>query len=235
MYQRKGEDNQDGNGKSECDPNWSFHQLAPLDQRFNFAICQLLGAGASRKLHVHGNFECDSEFFHKKQFEAQERMCPTRSLSVTRRLNMSKLLYSPLPVLIVLAMACSVQAHAAAQGAFDRTLNVSGTVYLEVSTGSGSINIRHGQTHRVEIHGRIRSGDSWWWPGRDSEDIVRRLEANPPIEQSGQTIRIGRVSDREGFQHVSISYEIVVPAQSNIKAHSGSGRQSIDGIDGRVE
>jgi len=148
---------------------------------------------------------------------------------------MSKLFHSPLPILIVLAMACSVHAHAAAQGSFDRTLNVSGTVYLEVSTGSGSIDVRHGQTNRVEIHGRIRSGDSWWWPSRDSEDIVRRLEANPPIEQSGQTIRIGRVSDREGFQNVSISYEIVVPAQSNIKAHSGSGSQSIDGIEGRVE
>jgi len=148
---------------------------------------------------------------------------------------MNKLFHSALPILIVLAVACSIQAHAAVEGSFDRTLNVSGTVYLEVSTGSGSIDIRHGQSNRVEIHGRIRSGYGWWWPSRDSQDLVRRLEANPPIEQSGQTIRIGRISNREGFQNVSISYEIVVPPQSNIKSHSGSGRQSIDGIEGRVE
>src|SRR5262245_15070458 len=83
------------------------------------------------------------------------------------------------------------------EGSFDRTLNVSGTVDLDVSTGSGSINIRRGSNDRVEIHGKIRAGDGWWRSSRDTEDAVRRLEANPPIEQSGQTIRIGRISDRD--------------------------------------
>jgi Toastrack DUF4097 len=139
---------------------------------------------------------------------------------------MNKVIYAALPILF---------AYASVEGSFDRTLNLSGTVNLEVSTGSGSIDIRRGQSNRVEIHGRIRAGDGWWWPSRDSADAVRRLEANPPIEQSGQTIRIGRVSDHERFQNVSISYEIVLPAQSNVKSHSGSGRQMIEGIEGRVE
>ena len=148
---------------------------------------------------------------------------------------MNKPVFSALPILIFVGLTCSVQASAAVVGEFDRTLTVSGTVYLEVSTGSGSIDIRRGQSNRVEIHGRIRSGESWWWPSRDSEDIVRKLESNPPIEQSGQTIRIGRLSDHDRFQNVSISYEIVLPAQSNVKSHSGSGRQVIEGIEGRVE
>ena len=152
---------------------------------------------------------------------------------------MNKLIHSGFVTLTVLATTCSIAAYArAAEGSFDRTLNVSGTVYLDISTGSGSIDIRRGTGNRVEIHGRIRAGDNWsWWrsSSRDAEDVVRRLEANPPIEQSGQTIRVGRISDRDGYQNVSISYEVVVPSQSNIRSSTGSGRQTVEGIEGRVE
>jgi DUF4097 and DUF4098 domain-containing protein YvlB len=128
-----------------------------------------------------------------------------------------------------------VMAQGRVEGAFDRTLNVSGAINLEVSTGSGSIEIRGGAGNVVEIRGRIRAGDSWWWrSNRNSEEAVRRLETNPPIEQTGQTIRIGRILDRE-LQNVSISYQIVVPAQTNIRSHSGSGGQTIESIDGRVQ
>ena len=138
--------------------------------------------------------------------------------------------------LTFLATSVPISAYArVAEGSFDRTLNVSGTIYLDISTGSGSIDIRRGAGNRVEIRGRIRAGDNWWRSSRDAEDVVRRLEQSPPIEQSGQTIRVGRISDREWYQNVSISYDIVVPAQSNIRASTGSGRQTVEGIDGRVQ
>ena len=141
--------------------------------------------------------------------------------------------------LLVLAAASSMPAPVLAQGriegSFDRTLSVSGTVNLEVQTGSGSIDIRRGAGNQVEIHGRIRGGDGWLRSGRNSEEAVRRLEANPPIEQFGQTIRIGRILDRDAQQNISISYQIVVPAQTNIRSHTGSGSQTVEGIDGRVE
>jgi hypothetical protein len=119
-------------------------------------------------------------------------------------------------------------------GSFDRTLNVSGTVDLDVATGSGTIQIRQGTGGRVEIHGRIQASNNWFRSSQDQQDAVRRIESNPPIEQSGQSIRIGRNQDRDYDQHVSISYEIVTPAQSNVRAHSGSGTMSVDGISGRV-
>ena len=153
---------------------------------------------------------------------------------------MNKLIHSSFVVLTIVATTGPTRtyARAAAEGSFDRTLNVSGTVDLEISTGSGNIDIRRGTSNRVEIHGRIRAGDSWsWWrsSSRDAEDVVRKLEANPPIEQSGQMIRVGRISDRDGYQNVSISYEVVVPAQSNVRSSTGSGRQTVEGIEGRVE
>jgi Putative adhesin len=121
-----------------------------------------------------------------------------------------------------------------AEGSFDKTLNVSGMIDLDVSTGSGSIVIRQGTGGRVEIHGQVRASNNGFQSDRDAENAVRRIESSPPIEQSGQSIRIGRIPDRETEQHVSVSYEIVTPAQSNVVAHSGSGSLSIEGMSGRV-
>src|SRR5438552_1126021 len=145
-------------------------------------------------------------------------------------------------IAVVFAGVCLLPATGKAQnhffggseGSFDKTLNISGTLDLDVSTGAGSINIRNGSSNRLEIHGRIRAGDNWWWwSSRDSEDTIKRLEANPPIEQTGSIVRIGR--NMEGFHNVSISYDIVLPAQTNVRSHSGSGSQTVEGVRGRVD
>jgi len=138
---------------------------------------------------------------------------------------------------IVTAAATTVPAHAQtrkAEGSFDRTLNVTGSVDLEVSTGAGRINIRQGTPGRVEIHGRIQAGSDWFGFGRDATDTVRQIEANPPIEQNGSAIRVGRL-DRDSGHNLSISYDIVVPAGSSLRSHSGSGSQTIEGVEGPVE
>jgi hypothetical protein len=123
----------------------------------------------------------------------------------------------------------------AGDGSFDRTLTVSGPVDIEVSTGSGSIEVERGGNSTVEVHGRIRVGSGWWRSSRDTDEAVRRLEADPPIQQTGQTIRVGRITDRDLERNISISYQIVLPAQSNVRAHTGSGSQTIEGINGRIE
>src|SRR5436190_22971921 len=100
-------------------------------------------------------------------------------------------------IAILVAFGAAWAAPASAQfrgveGSFVRTLNVSGTVDLDVSTGSGSIEIRRSSGNSVEVRGKIRASSDWWRSGRDAQDVVRELESNPPIEQSGSTIRIGR-------------------------------------------
>jgi len=132
-------------------------------------------------------------------------------------------------------MPASALAQNRAEGSFLRTLNASGIVDLDVSTGSGSIDIRRGSNNVIEVRGRIRAGNNWFRSSRNAEDVVRTLESNPPIEQMGNLIRIGRILDRDSQQNVSISYEITVPAQANIRAHTGSGRAQVEGIDGRVD
>ncbi len=133
-------------------------------------------------------------------------------------------------LLIFPALACNAMADA--QGGFDRNLKVAGPVDLEVRTGSGGITVRSGAADTVEVHAVIKARDS---SGMRAEEKVKRLEANPPIEQTGNTIRIGRITDRDLQQNVSISYELVVPQQTQLRSHTGSGHQTVNGIAGPVD
>lgn len=119
----------------------------------------------------------------------------------------------------------------AAEGSFERTLKVSGEVTLDVSTGSGRIEVHPGPAGAVEIRARIRASDSWFAGGSPAER-VRQVEQNPPIEQSGNSIRIGRTGDRDLYNHVSISYDITVPEATQLRAASGSGAIRAEGIKG---
>jgi DUF4097 and DUF4098 domain-containing protein YvlB len=77
-------------------------------------------------------------------------------------------------------------------------------------------------------------GTDWWRRSdRDAEDIVRQLESDPPIEQTGNTIRIGRLHSRD-FDNVSISYQIEVPSQTALHSQSGSGSLTVTGLQGAV-
>jgi hypothetical protein len=136
--------------------------------------------------------------------------------------------------IIVATLAClqPVLAAASSEGSFQRTLQVSGPVNLELTTGSGSVTVRTGGSSQVEITGRIKVTN---WFGGDADERVKRIEANPPIQQSGNDIRIGRVDDSELLHNISISYELVVPAETQLHSHSGSGSQSVEGLRKQVE
>ena len=135
-------------------------------------------------------------------------------------------------LLSALAFAGSTPALGAARGEFERTLQVNGTVNLQVETGSGSIDVRTGSSNQVRVVGHIWASE--WFSG-NADERVKRLESNPPIQQSGNDIRIGHIDDPELKRNISISYELVVPATTQLRASSGSGSQSISGISGTLE
>lgn len=134
-------------------------------------------------------------------------------------------------VIGVAALATSTLPAFAAEGNFERTLHVNGNVDLQIDTGSGSINVRTGDSSEVRITGHIRSND-WMDSG---EERVKKLESNPPIQQSGNDIRIGHIDDPDLRRNISISYDIVVPASTQLRANTGSGSQEITGISGSLE
>ncbi|MGH9816249.1 MAG: hypothetical protein ACRD6I_09240, partial [Candidatus Acidiferrales bacterium] len=139
-----------------------------------------------------------------------------------------------LAIIALAAPACAWDGRETAEGQFTRTLNVTGAVDLNVRTSAGSITVTPGTGSEVRVLGKIKvRRDSL----SDAQALVREIEANPPIEQTGNTIRIGRTEDRhrEWRRNVSISYEIVVPKATRLTAGTGSGSASVTGIDGPLD
>ena len=135
---------------------------------------------------------------------------------------------------VMVALVClqTAPAGASAKGSFQRTLKVTGAVNLEVTTGSGSVQVRPGSSNQVQVTGHIKATD---WFGGNAEEKVKRLQSNPPIQQSGNDIRIGHIDDPALRRNISISYELTVPAETQLRAHSGSGNQSVEGIGGPLD
>jgi hypothetical protein len=119
----------------------------------------------------------------------------------------------------------------AAEGEFHRTLRVTGSVNLDIETGSGSIQVHRGSSTEVSITGRIRTSQ---WSGAP-DDAIKRLESNPPIQQSGNDIRIGHIDDPALKRGISISYDVVAPASTQLHSATGSGNQDISGLAGPVD
>lgn len=126
---------------------------------------------------------------------------------------------------------CGLEAQSIVEGRFDRVLAAGERASLDVRTGSGSITVTSGPSGSITIAARIRGRSR---AGRNVEERVRQIEAAPPVQQDGGTIRVGHVADRELLRDISISYDIVAPADILLVAHTGSGSQRIEGVRGPV-
>ena len=118
---------------------------------------------------------------------------------------------------------------ALADGDFSRTLTVSDAPDLYVSTGSGNIRIHSGSSGHIEIRGHVHPNNGWSLTGGgDVNERVRRILANPPVTQSGNTVRVGEEGDRSLLNNISIEYEITVPASVALNLRTGSGDLEIN-------
>jgi len=123
----------------------------------------------------------------------------------------------------LVAWAALAAAPARAEEAtFQRDLTVSGRVDLTVATGSGSIHLTSGLAGRVHIFARVKSN----WGGSDAK--VHEIADHPPIEQTGNIVRIG--ARHESLHNISIDYEIQVPPDAFLNAETGSGNVTDDGV-----
>ena len=130
---------------------------------------------------------------------------------------------------LVFVLVSSLAGFASIIGTFDRSFQVNGPVDLEVLTHSGDIIVRNGAAGTVSIHAKIHSGNSWF--GGDHKQEVQELQNNPPIRQNGNNIRIDYVN----LNNISIDYEITVPENTAIRAHTGSGNQNVEGLKGNID
>lgn len=133
-------------------------------------------------------------------------------------------------VLLVVALQ-SLPAAASAEGSFQRTLKVTGPVSVDLTTGSGNVQVRTGGSGEIQITGHIKA-TNWF---SNAERQIKEIQDNPPIQQSGNDIRIGNSGSFGMFHDISISYDLVVPADARLRSHTGSGRQEVEGIKGAAE
>ena len=131
----------------------------------------------------------------------------------------------------IAALAVSPAWMLASDGTFDKTLHVSGTPTLSVNTGSGYIHVTPGSDNEIHIIGHVHAGR---WGGGDGspEERVKEVVANPPIEQSGNTITVGK---HMSYHNISIDYEVTTPKGTNLEASSGSGDLRISDLGGSLK
>jgi hypothetical protein len=63
---------------------------------------------------------------------------------------------------VAVSLAClqPMRAAASAEGSFQRTLQVTGPISVDLTTGSGSVSVRTGSSSQVEITGHIKATNS---------------------------------------------------------------------------
>ena len=114
-------------------------------------------------------------------------------------------------------------------GSFDRSLDVSSPIRLELANVSGDISITGSTDGKVHVHGDVRvSGFGFGSPQKRLDEIL----ASPPVELKGDTLRVG--SEVSHMHDVSISYNVQVPHQTEVNAASVSGSESIRDVAGPV-
>ncbi len=112
-------------------------------------------------------------------------------------------------------------------GSFDKTMTVTGPVQLELSNGSGRVEIRSGQAGQVRVHADLTV---WISIFEDKNNQLDGIKNHPPVAQQGNLIRIDSRGDL--FNQVRVDYTIYVPAETEVRAHTGSGSMEISDIQG---
>ena len=123
----------------------------------------------------------------------------------------------------------------AADGNFDRTLSVSGSPNVSVSTGSGYIHLNPGSGSQVHIVAHLHSSHGWMSGGNDVDSRIQQIINNPPIVQNGNDITIGERHSNDLYRNISIDYDITLPKASAINAATGSGDVQIQDVGATIK
>lgn len=132
---------------------------------------------------------------------------------------------------VLLLPALAVADYSKTTGTFEETIALDGAVLLDVDTGAGSIDVSAGSGGEASIVGKIKvRRESFWRKSPDADAIIKEVQDNPPIQLSDGRLRVGYFKDKSLGKKVSISYEITVPADTEVIADTGSGSITITDI-----
>jgi len=116
---------------------------------------------------------------------------------------------------------------------FERSFPVSGKTTLDVSTDRGRIEILAAPTDRIVVEGVATVRTAWDAPSNAME-LARQVAATPPLQQAGDTVRLGIPTDGATRRGVTVSYQVRVPPETEVRTSSESGETSVRGVAGPV-
>jgi hypothetical protein len=135
---------------------------------------------------------------------------------------------------VAAAIVCVPAFAQTPDGSFERTLTVSGGVDLDLNTDSGGIVVSPGAPGSVRVKAILKAHRGRW-VGSDVESRIRAIEQNPPVDQTGNRIRVGYLADPKLLKGISMRLEIQTPPETSLRAHSDSGGVRVSGIKGPIE
>jgi hypothetical protein len=135
----------------------------------------------------------------------------------------------------VVTLSLAAATAFAADSNFDRTLNVSDSPNVSVSTGSGYIHLNPASGNQVHIVAHVRSSHGWMSGGSDVDSRIQQIVSNPPIVQNGNEITIGERNHNDLYRNINIDYDITLPKTSGINAATGSGDVQIQDVGATIK
>jgi len=124
----------------------------------------------------------------------------------------------------------------AASGSFEMDIPIANVASIEVTNGSGAVDVRGADVEQVTIRARISVDKRY--AKRDpfrANSLVAAIKRTPPISIDGDRVVVEQPRKRTQRRHVSISYEILVPRDARVKVHSDSGDIKVSGVSGPVD
>jgi Putative adhesin len=165
----------------------------------------------------------------------QEGLMRTHRAQTISMINLSQTrvrLKSLSAAVLFVALSSASLPVVAADNTFDRTFTVTGpSIRIELNNPSGNVDIHSGKDGQVHIHAKVTPGG--WSVFSNGEKSAQEIVANPPLEQRGDTILIGKNSIF--LKNVSIDYTIEVPVSTELDATLASGGITVNKLRGPVK
>lgn len=116
---------------------------------------------------------------------------------------------------------------------FERTFDVGAAPILDVATERGKIEVVAGERGRIVVRGVVTVRVGIDVPANALE-LAQELAAAPPVSKAGETVTLRPPTETADRRAVTISYQVQVPADADVRSGSDSGATSVSGIRGHV-
>lgn len=116
---------------------------------------------------------------------------------------------------------------------FERALNASDQLTLDVATERGRIDVSAGEAGKITVRGTVTVRVGVNVP-LDAVAIAKRVAANPPVQQENTTVRLRPPVNDDERRAVTIAYDVIVPKGTRVVTRTDSGATSVRDVSGAV-